>query len=219
MVSTAPSPAIATPVIGEKRVTLRQLTWHSYQQILHALPQSRSARLTYDRGTLEITLPLEEHEFAARLIERFIYFLVSELGLKIKTMGSTTLEREDLDRSPEPDNAYYIQRQPLVAGKRVDLDLDPPPDLIVEVDITHTDINKLALYASMGVPEFWRYNGRVWRIYQLESGTESDSYVEVDASPTFPMVPKEMLYEFLNQANLDEVAAEQWLRRAVQELG
>jgi Uma2 family endonuclease len=198
--------------IGEKRVTFHHLNWAAYQQILQALPQSRAARLTYDRGMLEITMPLEDHEFAARLIERFIYFLVIELGLKIKTMGSTTLEQVELDRSPEPDNAYYIQNQPLVAGRRVDLSQDPPPDLVVEVDITHTDIDKLRLYAAMGVPEFWRYNGQVWRIYQLQGET----YQEVATSPTFPQIPKEKLYEFLTTAQQDEVEAEQqfraWLR-------
>ena len=107
--------------IGEKRVVFRQLNWQAYQQILQAVGQSRNARLTYDRGVLEITMPLEIHEFSAELIGRFIYFLVAELGLKIKSMRSTTLVREDLDRSPEPDNAYYIQNQPLVAGKTVDL--------------------------------------------------------------------------------------------------
>ncbi|WP_421654394.1 hypothetical protein [Leptothermofonsia sp. ETS-13] len=65
---------------------------------------------------MEITIPLKDHEFAARLIERLIYFLVVEMGLRIKTMGSTTLEREDLDRNPEPDNAYYIQNQSIVTG-------------------------------------------------------------------------------------------------------
>ena len=163
---------IATPapnLIGEKRVTFHHLDWQAYQQILQALPLSRSARLTYDRGILEITMPLEDHEFATRLIELFIRVLGVELGLKIKTMGSATLEREDLDRSPEPDNGYYIQNQPLVAGKTVDLKTDPPPDLVVEIDITHTDINKLRLYASMGVPEFWRYDGQNWRIYQLQN--------------------------------------------------
>ncbi len=194
--------------MGEKRVTLRHLNWQAYQQILHALPQSRAARLTYDRGTLEITMPLEDHEFAVRLLELFIRVLVVELGLKIKTMGSTTLERQDLDRSPEADNAYYIQHQPQVAGRTVDLASDPPPDLVVEIDITHTDIDKLRLYASLGVPEFWRYNGRIWRIYQLEAG----SYQELETSPTFPKVPKEKLYEFLTQAQQDEVAAEQSLR-------
>jgi Uma2 family endonuclease len=199
---------LPTPVIGEKRVTFHHLNWHSYQQILHALPQSRSARLTYDRGILEITMPLEDHEFAVRLIELFIRILVTEMGLKIKTMGSTTLEREDLDRSPEPDNAYYIQNQSLVAGRTVSLERDPPPDLVVEIDITHTDIDKLRLYASLGIPEFWRYNGRVWRVYQLQER----QYREVETSPTFPLVPKQKLYEFLALAQQDEVEAESQLR-------
>jgi Uma2 family endonuclease len=210
MVSSAPLTKSLSipPAIGEKRVTFNHLNWQSYQQILHALPQSRSARLTYDRGKLEITMPLEDHEFAVRLIERFIYFLVTEMGLKIKTMGSTTLEREDLNRSPEPDNAYYIQNQPLVAGRTVKLESDPPPDLVVEIDMTHTDIDKLRLYASLGIPEFWRYNGTVWRIYQLQE----QQYLEVEASPTFPWVPKQKLYEFLALALQDEVEAESQLR-------
>jgi len=171
------SPAIA---IGEKRVTFHHLNWAAYQQILHALPESRAARLTYDRGILEITMPLADHEFATCLIELFTRILVFELGIKNKTMGSTTLAREELDRSPEPDNAYYIQNQPVVAGRNVDLTQDPPPDLVVEVDITHTDIDKLRLYAAMGVPEVWRYNGQIWRIYQLQG----EQYEEVECSPT-----------------------------------
>lgn len=207
VISSAKSPKLPQ-LIGEKRVTFHHLNWHAYQQILHALPQSRSARLTYDRGILEITMPLEDHEFAVRLIELFIRILVTEKGLKIKTMGSTTLEREDLDRSPEPDNAYYIQNQPVVAGRTVDLASDPPPDLVVEIDITHTDIDKLRLYASLGVPEFWRYNGQIWRIYQLQDS----QYQEIEISPTFPFVPKQKLYEFLALAQQDEVEAEQQLR-------
>lgn len=107
MVSVAPPPQFSVHPIGEKRVTFHHLNWQSYQQILHALPQSRAARLTYDRGILEITMPLEDHESAVRLIELFIRILVVERGLKLKTIGSTTLERPDLDRSPEPDCAYY----------------------------------------------------------------------------------------------------------------
>jgi Uma2 family endonuclease len=211
--ATSPFPVAPVAAIGEKRVTFHHLNWQAYQQILQALPQTRSARLTYDRGILEITMPLEDHEFAVRLIELLIRTLVVEMGMKIKTMGSTTLAREDLDRSPEPDNAYYIQNQPLVAGRTVNLETDPPPDLIVEVDITHTDINKLRLYSSLGVPEFWRYNGQIWRIYQLDAG----AYQEVATSPTFPFLPKEKLYEFLAQAVQDEVAAEQALRSWVRQ--
>ena len=212
MISVAP---IAPPLlIGEQRVVFRDIAWQDYQQLLKIFGDKRAATLIFDRGTLEITMPLEEHEFSARLIERLIIILAVELGLKIKTMGSTTLDRSDLNRGAEPDNAYYIQNQPLVAGRTVDLATDPPPDLVVEIDITHTDINKPGLYASMGVPEFWRYDGREWRIYQLENS----EYLEVSVSPTFPILPKEKLYEFLAAAQIDEVAAEVNFRNWVKEM-
>jgi Uma2 family endonuclease len=206
-------PQTQTLPVGEKRVTLHGLTWQGYQQILTALPQTRAARLTYDRGVLEISMPLEEHENSGRLIELFIRILVVELGMKMKTMGSTTLDREDLDRSSEPDNAYYIQNQPKVAGRTVDFKTDPPPDLIVEVDITHTDIDKNRLYASMGVPEFWRYNGQQLKIYQLVEG----EYHEVDLSPTFSAIEKSELYQFLEQARQDEVEAELTFRQQIRQ--
>jgi Uma2 family endonuclease len=198
---------------GERRVTLHNITWQGYQDILHALPHTRAARLTYDNGLLEIIVPSEMHEFSGRLIELFIRILVVEIGLKLKTMGSTTLDREDLNRGAEPDNAYYIQHQPLVAGRKVDLATDPPPDLIVEVDITHTDIDKNNLYASMGVPELWRFDGQRWQILQLQDSC----YREVSHSPTFPGVEKEDLYRFLAQAKIDEVEAEVNFRKGVRD--
>ena len=87
-------------------------------------------------------MPLEDHEQASEWIGLLIRILVVEMGLKLKSMRSTTLDREDLDRGAEPDNAYYIQHQPQVAGRTVDLTTDPPPDLVVEVDITHTENDK-----------------------------------------------------------------------------
>lgn len=200
--------------IGERRVMLN-LNWAGYQQLLQILGDRRSVRLTYDRGRLEITMPLEIHEFSGELIALFIRVLVVERGLKLKSMASTTLNRGDLDRGAEPDKAFYIANQPIVAGRPVDLSQDPPPDLVVEVDISHTDIDKPNLYASLGVPEFWRYDGQQIRFYQLVG----DEYVDRLTSPTFPDVPKEKLYEFLAQAAIDEVEAEldlrAWLRSMV----
>ncbi|MGB0562253.1 MAG: Uma2 family endonuclease [Spirulinaceae cyanobacterium] len=219
------APLVPQPVpqpVGEQRMVFRGLDWQRYQALRASLCyargesplENRGLRFTYLSGTLEVTMPLEIHEVSTRLIEKFIWILVVELGMKVKTMGSTTLDREVLDRAAEPDNAYYIQNQPVVAGRDVDLERDPPPDLVVEVDITHSDVDKLTLYAGMGVPEFWRYNGAVWRIYALAAG----EYQEVAASPTFPQVPKLKLYEFLATARQDEVAAElmlrQWVRSA-----
>lgn len=213
MVSAAP--LIQRPLpqpVGEQRVVWRSLSWQKYLTIRQSLSPERNTRLTYFQGTLEVTMPLEIHEFSAWLIGRFIYILASELGMKLKTMGSTTLDMETLDRSAEPDTAYYIQNQPLVAGRDVDLSKDPPPDLVVEVDITHTDIDKLKLYAGMGIPEFWRYDGEMWRIYALQKG----DYVSEEVSPTFPRVPKSKLYEFLATARVDEMEVDknlrEWLR-------
>jgi len=197
---------------GEQRVTFHNLSWAQYQQILTALPQSRAARLVYSCGTLEISMPLEDHEQASEIINIFIRVLVLEMGLKLKSMGSTTLDREDLDRGSEPDKTYYIQNQPTVAGRKVNLQKDPPPDLVVEIDITHTDMDKNRLYAAMGVPEFWRFDGRYLRIYQLQNG----QYTEIEKSPTFPIIAKEDFYTFIDSAKQDEISAEKEFRAWVQ---
>ncbi len=208
MVIAAPELKSELQPVGEQRVVLRGLSWDAYLQILNALPQSRGSQLTYDDGVLEITVPLELHEFSGRLIERFIVTLIEVMGLQIKTMGSTTMNYPNLKKGAEPDNAYYIKNQSLVKGRNVDFSQDPPPDLVVEVDITHTDIAKNQFYASLGVPEFWRFDGKVWRIYQLQESV----YVEVVVSPTFPQVPKERLYNFLEEAKEDEIEAVRSLR-------
>ena len=208
--------AISTPpslLTGEKRVTLSGMSWTQYQQLLMALPDTRAVHLTYSLGTLEISMPLEDHEQLSGIIGLFIRTLVIELGLKMKSLWSTTLSREDLDRGAEPDNAYYIQNRDKVANKTVDLQTDPPPDLVVEVDISHTDIDKNRLYAAMGVPELWRFDGQTLRIYQLKN----DRYIEVETSPTFPVVQKQDLYNFIEAARIDEVDAELNLRRWAQQ--
>jgi Uma2 family endonuclease len=217
MVAAAPEPKVdVRPAIGEERLVLRDITWEGYLQILAALPESRGARLTYDDGVLEITVPLEEHEFSADNIAYFLLTLVELMGLRLKSMGSTTMKYPGLKKGAEPDKAFYIQNHALVQGRTVNFAQDPPPDLVVEVDITHTDIQKNQFYARLAVPEFWRFNGKILRIYQLQNHV----YVEVDRSPTFPQMPKEWLYDFLKTAKQDEIEAVQALRsRFAVELG
>jgi Uma2 family endonuclease len=200
--------------LPEKRVLLHGVSWQSYEMILAALGEKRSALLSYYKGELEIMTPLEQHDGSSGAIDNFIQILTEERDLNIKNMESTTLNRADLKVGAEPDKGYYIANEPLVRGKIVDLNTDPPPDLIVEVDITHTDINKNALYAEMGVPEFWRYNGQVLTIYKLQGG----AYQAMEASPTFPDVPKERLYEYLQDCSrVGETQAKRnlraWLRQ------
>ena len=180
---------------AEQRLTLNNIAWQTYEKLLDAFGEHRAVRLHYDEGVLEFMVPLEAHENPSDVIGDFIKVLVIESGLNIKSMASTTLRRQALLKGAEPDKCYYIQNEPLVRGRTVDLEKDPPPDLVVEIDITHADIDKNALYASLGVPEFWRFNGSVLTIYQLEQ----DQYLEVDISPTFPWVSKEVFYHFWQQ--------------------
>ena len=214
MVAKPPQPTSPLqPALAEKRVTL-QVDWDAFQTILSALPETRSTRLSYYHGQLEIMTPLEPHENSSGLIGQFVEIVTEELDLPIKTMESTTLKRSGLEIGGEPDQSYYITNEPWVRGRQVDLTRDPPPDLVIAVDITHTDINKNALYAALGISEFWRYNGQTLTIYHLQNG----QYQEVPTGSTFPQVPKEQLYRFLgNCIQQGETAAKRTLRAWIQE--
>ncbi len=196
------SVTVNTPIetlLAERRVTFYHISWESYHKILDALGDNHSARLTYYQGTLGIVTPLEEHEIPHECIGNLIHILTEELNLNIKTMGSTTLKIPSFKIGAEPDKCYYIQNEPAVRGKTVDLAVAPPPDLILEVDITHTDINKNQLYQEMKVPEFWRYNGKSLTIYLLNQ----NQYQESETSATFPLLTESMVYEFLAQCNTE----------------
>jgi Uma2 family endonuclease len=214
MVTVQTASQIAFTDLPEKRVVLRNLPWQSFERILDALGENRSAQLTYYKGNLEIMTPLEEHENSSSLIDDFVKVITEEQNLEIKSLQSTTLIKPELNVGAEPDQCYYLADEPKVRGKTVDLRTDPPPDLIVEVDITHTDIDKNALYAEMGVPEFWRYNGFELRIYQLDQG----QYQEVEFSPSFPTIPKAELYQFFQDcAKKGETKAKKDLRQRIKD--
>ncbi|NJM67327.1 MAG: Uma2 family endonuclease [Acaryochloris sp. RU_4_1] len=180
---------------AEQRLTLSNVAWDTYEKLLDAFGEHRAVRLHYDEGVLEFMVPLEAHENPSDVIGVFIRTLAFESGQNIKGIASTTLRRKELLKGAEPDRCYYIQNESVVRGRTVNLEVDPPPDLVVEVDISHTDINKNKLYAQMGVPEFWRFDGQVLRIYQLQQG----QYQDASVSPTFPWVPMEVFYRFLKQ--------------------
>jgi Uma2 family endonuclease len=179
----------------------------------------RATRLAYDEGLVEIMTPLMPHENSNRLIEVFVGVLCEELGLEIKRAGSLTLTRDDLERGAEPDSSYYIQNEPLVRGKEeINLDNDPPPDLVLEVEYSRSRIDKLSLYAAMGIPEFWRYNGSVLRIYRRESG----QYVERNNSPTFAPIAVTEIPKFLQQSRkVGEITCTRnfrnWIRQQLQQ--
>ena len=211
MVQTPESTNIASLTVApaEQRLTLHNISWDTYEKLLEAFGEHRAARITYDTGVLEFMVPLEAHENPSDLIGAFVRSVAEESGWNLKSLASTTLKRSGLEKGAEPDKCFYIQNEALVRGKTVDLEQDPPPDLVVEVDITHTDIDKNQLYARLGVPEFWRYDGKELQIFQLQER----EYEEVRISPTFTNVPKDIFYEFLQRCQQEgEVPANRALR-------
>jgi Uma2 family endonuclease len=193
-----------TRAIAEQRVVFHHISWQTFKAMLTEIGEDRTSRLIYDQGTLEIMTPLMSHEQSNRLIERLIYVLVEEMGLNLVTTGSTTLEHPDLERGAEPDSSYYIQNESLMRDREeIDLTQDPPPDLVLEVEYSRSSVDKLRLYASMGVPEFWRYNGHVLRIYRLDG----EQYQLGENSPTFAPVAASEIPRFIEEAKkIGEVA-------------
>jgi Uma2 family endonuclease len=188
---------VAIQLFGEKRTILENISWQTFKAMLSEMGSQRNNRIAYDSGTLEIMTPLMSHENSNRLIEVFIGVICEEMGLEIKRTGSLTLTRDDLERGGEPDSSYYIQNEFLVRDKEnIDLEKDPPPDLVLEVEYSRPAINKLNLYAAMNIPEFWRFDGKVLRVYALVG----QQYREVENSPTFDSIPVKEIPRFLQEA-------------------
>ncbi|MCT7952194.1 Uma2 family endonuclease [Ancylothrix sp. C2] len=176
-------------------VVLKNISWQTYESLLQDLAEQPGVRLTYDRGTLEIMTPLAPHEKYSELLGNFVEVVTDELNQEICSLGSLTCKREDLARGLEPDKCFYIKNEDLVWNKeQIDFNQDPPPDLAIEIDITSSSIDRLTLYASLGVPEVWRYDGTRLIIYQLEE----NGYVEADVSRTFPFLPQTEIMRFLD---------------------
>lgn len=141
--------------------------------------------------------------------------LCEEFGLEVKTTGSLTLARYDLEKAGEPDSSYYIQNEFLVRDKEnIDLNQDPPPDLVLEIDYSRPKIDKLSLYASMGIPEFWRYNGSVLQIYTLLE----NQYSEVELSPTFSLISVKDIPQWIQESKkIGQLAAKNAFRTWVKQ--
>ena len=175
------------------RVLLSGISWTLYQDMLAEI-RNGGVRLTYEDGWLEIMTLSPLHERVKTIVARVIESYADALGLNVEGFGSTTFGREDLRRGLEPDECYYIAHLAHVLGKdKLDLATDPPPDLAVEVDISPADIAKQPIYAALGVPEVWRYDGRRLTPLHLKSG----AYVEADRSLSFPDLPMDRFNQFL----------------------
>lgn len=210
---------VTTSTPAEQRTLLLNITWQTFKTMLAEMGSERVTRLAYDSGRVEIMTPLMQHENSNRFIEGLVIVLCEELGVEVKRTGSLTLTRDDLERGGEPDSSYYIQNESLVRDKgNIDLASDPPPDLVLEVEYSKSKVDKLQLYSLIGIPEFWRYDGSILRIYRLESGR----YVESSYSPTFTPISVTEIPRFLKESrNVGEITCTRnfriWVRQQLEQ--
>jgi Uma2 family endonuclease len=177
---------------------LSGIDWQTYSRLLRAFAERPAIRITYDRGELEIMSPLLKHDDDGRVMGDLVFVLTEELGLPLKRGGSTTMRRRLKQRGIEADECFWIANAHRMAGKRtLDLRRDPPPDLAIEVDVTHSLLDRLGIYAALKVPELWRLDGDRLTFYVLQPDA---SYATAEHSLAFPQVAPADFLRFLQQA-------------------
>jgi Uma2 family endonuclease len=171
------------------------------------LASQPAKRLTYDNGVLEIWMPLPPHETYKRLLGRLVEIVTEELNIEIRSLSASTWSRKDLLKGVEADECYYIQNEELVRGRmEIDLAIDPPPDLAIEIDISNPSLPRLPIYAALGVPEVWQFDGESFKIL----GLAATEYIPQRQSLSLPMVTVEVVQRFLIQAQ--EIGETSWAR-------
>ncbi|BAY60343.1 hypothetical protein NIES22_04020 [Calothrix brevissima NIES-22] len=198
------------------QLLIKNISWSIYKSILAELGENRSSRISYSQGMLEIMAPLPEHEVSKKIIGNLVEILLEELDIDFWSLGSTTFDQEKMDAGVEPDDCFYIQNEAAVRGKdRIDLTVDPPPDLAIEIDITsRTRFNN---YEVLGVPELWRWKDNRLEINVMING----KYVASTASAIFPNLPiTQVIPEYLMRSktegrNVAMRAFRAWVREQI----
>ena len=183
-------------------LVLADVSWEDYERLLEDLTERPGVRVTYDQGKVEIMSPLPKHEKYKEFVSHLIALLADELNIDVESFGSTTWKRREALKATEPDLCFYVANAEHVIGKdELDLDVDPPPDLAIEIDVTNESLSKFPVYATLGVPEIWRYVSKRKSVlmYELRDG----EYVDIPASRSFPMLTPQVLADFLEQSKAD----------------
>jgi Uma2 family endonuclease len=199
------------------RIELENVSWKEFEAILEELGEHRGTRIAYSHGTLEIMAPLPEHEKPKDIISDLVKILLDESGIDWEPYGSTTFRRQDKAAGIEPDACFYIQNASrMIGAERIDLAIDPPPDLAIEVDVTSQ--TQVSAYEALQVPEIWRFTNQQLQIFIFKNGT----YIKSVTSPTFPNLPiAEVISRYVQQSLTVGVSRtlrsfRQWVRQQIE---
>lgn len=180
-----------------RTLVFQQVSWDEYEELVAGLTDRAGVRVSYDEGRLEIMSPLPEHEKYKDSLYRFTCAFAEEFGITLESYGSTTWKRRRLRKGSEPDTCFYVANAGRVMRKRtIDLESDPPPDIVVEIDATNESLSKFPIYAALAVPEIWRYDERRVHMYALAEGR----YSEIRSSRCLQGLSGKLLTEALEQS-------------------
>jgi Uma2 family endonuclease len=190
--------AIATPLsqielTPGSAMQISGVNWERYIALMQELGDTRSTRIAYANGVLEIRMPGQHHEVLNRALAAIVLTLAEELGYDFNDLGSMTINRPELSKGLEPDSCFYIQNAQAGQGLGTTIANDLPPDLALEIDIAHRSDTKLSIYQALRVPEVWLYQGDQVKIKHIDQG----QYVDALTSRTFPLVSSNQLNQWL----------------------
>ncbi len=210
--------AAETPMIlheGERRIVIRGVGWEGYETLLELIGD-QPVRVTYARGDVELMSPLSRHERSKSRLGRMVEILTEELDIPMIAAASTTLKREDLDQGLEADESFYLASLSQLSNfDDLDLNVDPPPDLAIEIEITRSAMNRLGIYGALRVPEIWRFDGRNLRILFLQ---EDGTYREIAQSKALPWISIDEIRRFAAEELGDDTQWAKSFRRWVQDV-
>ncbi len=197
-------------------IVINGLAWDEYEDLVAEMDGIADIKLMYDDGRLEAMTLSPEHEEPKSFFFSLIIILAEETNTPIRCFGSSTLKKKGRGKGADPDECFYIEHAAEMKGKkRLNLKTDPPPDLVIEVDVTSSSLDKFAIYAGIGVPEFWRYHKDKLHFHRLTG----DQYTEIPVSDHFPFLTPAIVTDHLQLGEEEDVTAmnrafREWVRTA-----
>lgn len=194
--ATVLQPRKTRHVESETSTVLYGIAWQTYVK-LREIPENYHLRMTYDQGTLEIMAPSIAHGRFGNIIAKAIDAWAGERDIRIVCLGDLSCKRQDIKKGFEPDHCFYVQNERRMWQKmKIDFTVDPPPDLAIEIEMSHSAIKKItSIYAAFGVPEVWRFDGNRLQVYELVGG----EYQSRPRSLCFPDLPLKKVEELARQ--------------------
>ncbi len=192
--------AVNLPTLAEQRILLYGISWDTFERLLSDMGDRRKTLFHYINETLEIMSPLSLHEGSSRFFDRLLTIFVDELDLDMRCVGSLLMKIPELKIGAEPDSCYYIKNELAIRAKQnILMGRDPPPDLVLEVDITNPSHRRLPIYALLSVPEVWIYDGDRLEFFALENQQQNGEYVSIETSLSFPLLPATIITEYMQK--------------------